>query len=487
MHYWGIPAFFVFLAVLDIATLFGPVGRDYKPGLYPALTIGVIILSTFFVASVKAVVGFSHRWSVLALIISCFLLLVDVSSLSDVMRLYPRLPKAALHLGFSTLLGVVMHICYLACFWRIWRLSDNDRRLCAWNHRVRFFPRTALRPLTVVPATMGFVVRHRLWTTGLIVYGAGFLLVVPYNLDRSQTNTASSMRKAEETCSKQPDRQACLVEKTTEDFLAFAIGLPIVLALCLLTGRSLLNAGGRRIAWSTEDLTRTDLGSPVLFLRSFRQDRAAVKSSPYWLLGRIIMFGQPRRTLDQIVLEEASAFGPLIALTDPSDASPQFGAARAKLGQVNWHDVITDAMSRASMIVIFLDETEGVRWEVEQIAKLGLAGKTLFLVPRSHAGAVENHRIVTMVLNQIVPALKFSDSVTGNPIVGFFFEAGKLITGRSVRFTSASYLLMIRWFLRARHSGTAPERQYPRAREPVQLFRSEEIRNAGMPGQQSGS
>ena len=453
MFYWAAPAILAVLVTLNVTEWFGAQSRGQEAEVLRSMNIGVVSNLIFFIAAANAVIAYSKRWSALAVITLCYLAYDALRAVPVAVQIDGTLPKAALHLGMATVLQFVMYLGYFGCLWSILRIPRDEGELCASTHKFRFFPRRMLRPLTVVPAAIALVFSRRLWTTILIIFGASFLFVIPYNLDRSASAAAKSLRKAVTDCEKSQNRRACIEEKTASDFYVFAIGIPFAVLLCVPTGRKLMIAGGRRITWSLEDLARTDLARPVLFLRSFRQDRKPVKSVRSWLPGRIIMLGQPPRTLDQMVLEETSEVGPLIALGDPTNDAPRFGAAKGKLGTRNWHDVVAELIDRAQIVVVFLDETDGVRWELGQIALRGNYDKYLFLVPPSHMGSEDNRRLTSKALETLQSSLAAAE--TKPPVVGFFNRNGSWYVGRSNEFTTASFLLMIRWFLRTKVTRSA--------------------------------
>lgn len=74
------------------------------------------------------------------------------------------------------------------------------------------------------------------------------------------------------------------------------------------------------------------------------------------------------------------AYGPVCAIGKPGEPSPPFGAARQYLDDASWQGAVEQLAREAQAIVVVVDETSGVQWELERIAQLGLRGKTFHLI-----------------------------------------------------------------------------------------------------------
>jgi predicted Zn-ribbon and HTH transcriptional regulator len=109
-----------------------------------------------------------------------------------------------------------------------------------------------------------------------------------------------------------------------------------------------------------------DRRPPVLYLRSFREDRL-----PSWT--RLTQFEE---TLAEVMKE----IGPFIALGAPGEKLPQLGAARMYLQEKDWQEEIRDLMSRAQLMVFWAGDSPGFWWEVFQAVKLMAPERLLFFV-----------------------------------------------------------------------------------------------------------
>src|SRR5262249_21234034 len=137
----------------------------------------------------------------------------------------------------------------------------------------------------------------------------------------------------------------------------------------------------RRIARvSLVQLSDVDKRDPVLFLRSFFDDQVELGRSRKPLWHSIMSIGESAPLLDHILLEEATPVGPVVAIGAPG-SPPPFGAARLYTKDSEWQQEMSRLSRLAKAIVIVLDETEGVLWELSHIRSSGHTAKTLFLLP----------------------------------------------------------------------------------------------------------
>jgi hypothetical protein len=213
-------------------------------------------------------------------------------------------------------------------------------------------------------------------------------------------------------------------------------------------------AGRRLIRLSLEQLLSKDTRPTILFLRSFRNDQVKLRKPRRPLLEHVIAFGAPQSTLDHILLEEGTPLGPVVALGAPG-SKPPFGAARKYVSHSEWRDTVTEFVARAGRVVIALDETAGVRWELEHLAIGGHLIKMLFLLPPRLAEPREARQFLSAMsegLPQTQPWLDLGEIIARERqcCIGWFMHSNRriaVLTSPSPSYLS--YLLAVRIFLHA--------------------------------------
>ena len=179
---------------------------------------------------------------------------------------------------------------------------------------------------------------------------------------------------------------------TNADFAAFLASASL---FSLLFGRFLL-WGSRRlrrlalrrsVVFANEAQTR-DVRPPILFLRAFRDDQVSLKSAH---TAKVIRFFDPDvevGNLEELVVSNLTEYGPVVALGNPSDEMPPVGAAREYARDGDWRASVEALMEAAAFIVVALDFSPNVRWEIETIRNRSWLSKTLILLPPhlSHDG-----------------------------------------------------------------------------------------------------
>jgi hypothetical protein len=163
------------------------------------------------------------------------------------------------------------------------------------------------------------------------------------------------------------------------------IAVAVLAALFLLNlfraGRIIDWLADRRAAKIYQDVRDWDARAPILFLRAFDQDDAKLPAlTRDWFVKFPSGVGSPR-TPDEILLEHASPYGPVIAIGDPRDPTPPLGAARIFApGQgLAWQDIVKALVAASKAIVMCPKDTEGVKWELETIASMGARARTIYL------------------------------------------------------------------------------------------------------------
>ena len=113
-----------------------------------------------------------------------------------------------------------------------------------------------------------------------------------------------------------------------------------------------------------------DVRPPIVFLRAFDQDASKLRARSLDPFVRFPAGCGAARTIDELLLENASMYGPVIAIGDPRDPTPPLGAARIFVpGDGNeWQHVVHSLLAASNAVVMCPSTSEGVKWELDLIA-----------------------------------------------------------------------------------------------------------------------
>ena len=184
----------------------------------------------------------------------------------------------------------------------------------------------------------------------------------------------------------------------------------IALAATGIVGGHLAFFAAKRLAaryiWSPA--RESDTRAPILFLRSFEDDQLDFKRQWWNLLARWFDLWSFRRNADEAIIDEVAQYGPVVALGQPGQTQPPFGAKRYYAAHDDWQTIILDTARRAQAIVIAAGVSPGVLWEYELLRRENLLPKTLLLF-RSAAGAVNQRALAAF------PGSQAGDGMPGLP------------------------------------------------------------------------
>lgn len=229
-----------------------------------------------------------------------------------------------------------------------------------------------------------------------------------------------------------------------------------------IIGRLAIRTARRFMRTSLQKIQHEDTRPPVLFLRSFLNDQVDLPvrglSLERWLLDG----ASTGMTLDYLVLAEGTAVGPTVALGNPDDPAPPYGVARGYFTHDTWKDAVARLCADAAAIVLVLDRTEGVKWEIGHIVAHAHAAKTLFLLAPGDVGTAAGEALLSEALDKLTPGRPADAPAPGQgEIVGFrVTAAGEVELMATTRGTYYTYLVAVRRFFRSLADGpvTADER-----------------------------
>ncbi len=235
--------------------------------------------------------------------------------------------------------------------------------------------------------------------------------------------------------------------------------LVLLIPVCVFLGAGTQWLVQRLVRFSLERLQEVDPRAPVLFLRAFGDDQVPLAPAKIALYGRMLELGRRKTTLDHMLIEEATPYGPVVGLGNPADKNPPYGAARGYFNDRTWRQAVADLASNSVVVVLCLDDTDGVWWEVEHLLASRHLAKTLFLIHPKHALPDANERLlrrVAQILNfdpgrterllTYPPARRKGHEAT---VIAFLMRAnGTLSVVHSSTFSRFAYLLTMRLFMR---------------------------------------
>jgi YVTN family beta-propeller protein len=160
-------------------------------------------------------------------------------------------------------------------------------------------------------------------------------------------------------------------------------------ALLLITGMILVGLSAvpytltRRVSLLlAQRALSEDSRDEILFLRSWVDDyerMRARRASRHVLLERLSFRRWDR--FEEIIVAEVSKRGPVRAFAEPKTRLPPLGAVREVHTEDDWQPAVEDHIKNSKLVIMTVDRTKSVVWEMQQIAGQGALHKSVFLFP----------------------------------------------------------------------------------------------------------
>ncbi|NOU10719.1 MAG: hypothetical protein HOO98_11970 [Nitrospira sp.] len=217
------------------------------------------------------------------------------------------------------------------------------------------------------------------------------------------------------------------------------------LGLTLWLARRLRSSAQRSTIESLDVVTGEDSRMPILFLRSFKDDHLSLEFAKPPFLVRALDPSSSPESIEFLALKNLDYIGPLICIGNPKDQAPSPGAARKYLKDLEWQDSVLKLMMGSAYIIVGVDSTEGLLWEIESIKAHGHLYKTLFIFPPRQSSQVPLVEMIFTQFGAVIPAEPFWRNAK---LVGMFSTSTHhLILITASRVTELEYDLCLRYFV----------------------------------------
>jgi hypothetical protein len=245
------------------------------------------------------------------------------------------------------------------------RLAGQRSLPLAWSEALLF----ALSSLLFVAASMAFFYGVRRVQNAFGDFASRF------------TSTCAPGGVREETLGQ---AVACIAGHYPWSRAGLDLGLPLLAVAVMLVAANLVRRTGRRRFLARLARRPVAPEGATLFLRAFRDDQVRMRRANRNLFSAVFDLGRAPATLDEIMLERLEGAGDLVAIGNPQDrrgearASP-WGAHRLYVDDADWQATAARLARAAERIVLCVDASEGVRWEIALVLASGHTPKTLFV------------------------------------------------------------------------------------------------------------
>jgi hypothetical protein len=206
---------------------------------------------------------------------------------------------------------------------------------------------------------------------------------------------------------------------------------------------------------SAVDSLGQDPRPAVVFLRPFGRDGSLARPASNFFKGWVTMglsTGSQLLTFEELLVGELYVLGPVMAVNDPGERRnlPDIGALRVDLRGDAWLASVTELCDSAALIVAVLDETPGMKIELDLVTQPSLRDKTLLLLPVLASAAQQQSFYPTyLYLAQRYPFLpQFHPALVGIAFDPKSGEAEAVLAPKDLPDGKARSLVVANWLRR---------------------------------------
>ena len=191
----------------------------------------------------------------------------------------------------------------------------------------------------------------------------------------------------------------------------------------------------------------------ILYLRSFTADEIILPKPRLPFLSKVLSPRPFPAHLEEELFDVTDGYLPLIAVGRPGRSQKLTGglAYREYLKDENWHTYVSEKILGADSIVLLINSTEGVLWEMENVINHSATAKTVFLIdPRAKDNELWQDltkRIIPVFAKAGVLAPDFQ--FAGHPI-GFYFSRNGVVEIENTNWSATSYRTALSHYLSER-------------------------------------
>ena len=242
--------------------------------------------------------------------------------------------------------------------------------------------------------------------------------------------------------------QSCAVQSAT---WAKQIGLWIIPAFLGIQIAVTVQSSARRLCgMSVTEALRESKGRYALYLRPFGIDETLLPKPKLPLISRLLSIRPFPTRIEEELFDVTDGYIPLIAVGNPTANKDTAGglAFRDWVDDEHWQSYVRDKIKEAESIVLLLDWTRGVLWELENVIEQAAAPKTMFLFhPRAQRPedwqGLTRQIIPVLINNKLLP----TDFQFASRAMGFYFVDSELVEIYNSNWSTTSYRTAISCYL----------------------------------------
>jgi len=233
-----------------------------------------------------------------------------------------------------------------------------------------------------------------------------------------------------------------IMRTTTGNHAYILIWLSLVLYILAFIYRL-----GKKLSRPTfEQYLRNDTRKIILWLRSFKDDNLKIRNPKASF--SFFSLDSHFKSIWGATYEEEIAYilfklGPIISIDTKEKKT--LGATKEIVNEINWKEVVIERAKESRLILILLNSSKSLLWEINELPKYTSKDKFIYLLPSYTIHEKVNFKNSWNQIQKEVPFFNFYsyDDLKNKKIIGFYFKNTQLVELKIEKLTDKYYLRKI--------------------------------------------
>ncbi len=244
---------------------------------------------------------------------------------------------------------------------------------------------------------------------------------------------------------------ACLKEYPVFFSIKYTFFIIVAIEIFLIVISVYFYRFAKRVAIeSASNVLKNDSRKPIAYFRPFLADGEKISVSRSNFPELFVSLWDTATGYEDIILKTGFDFGPVVAVDDPMRSELRFGVPREKLNNENWREGVAKIIEESQAFLVVAGESEGVKWEIDEIERKEKLENVLFLRKYSKNESFDadfDGFLIRILEKNGCSPIERGSNLFNERVISFFVYNGTIFLLKSNKFRSLDLSIAVRIFM----------------------------------------